>query len=72
MKQSAKQKAMNERASRFEEARKIVATGTCPICGAQLRRNLSLSGWWQCSQFGADGFRADSSKPKCDFQTFTE
>lgn len=50
----------------------IVATGCCPKCGAGLRRNLSLTGWWQCDQFGADGFRADSSKPPCHFQGFTE
>lgn len=36
------------------------------------RRNSSLAGWWQCAQFGAVGFRADSSKPACSWQTFTE
>lgn len=59
-------------AARVAEARRIVATGQCPQCGAALRHNLSLSGWWQCSQYGAEGFRADSSKPACSFQTFTE
>lgn len=49
----------------------IVATGKCPDCGAPLRRNLALTGWWQCSQLGADGFRADSSKPSCSWQGFT-
>lgn len=53
-------------------ARAIVATGKCPDCGAPLRRNLALTGWWQCSQLGAEGFRADSSKPSCTFQCFTE
>jgi ribosomal protein L37AE/L43A len=53
-------------------AQAIVATGACPTCGAALRRNLSLAGWWQCSQLGAEGFRADASKPSCSFQTFTE
>lgn len=50
----------------------IVATGTCPQCGAGIHRNLALTGWWQCDQFGADGFRKDSSKPSCSWQTFTE
>ena len=60
------------RQKRLEKARAIVATGKCPTCGAALRRNLALAGWWQCSQYGAEGFRADSSKPACNFQTFTE
>ena len=48
----------------------VVATGKCPDCGAKLRRNLALTGWYQCEQFGADGHRADNSKPKCDWQGF--
>jgi hypothetical protein len=31
-----------------------------------------LAGWWQCEQYGAESFRADSSRPACSFQTFTE
>ena len=57
--------------ARYEEARRIVVTGKCPDCGAKLHRNLSLTGWWQCSQLGAVGFRADPTKPSCPFQTFT-
>lgn len=53
-------------------ARLVVSTGKCPQCGASLRRNLALTGWWQCSQYGADGFRADSGKPSCSWQGFTE
>lgn len=53
------------------QARAIVATGQCPYCGRALRRNLAISGWWQCSQYGAEGFRADSAAPSCSFQTFT-
>lgn len=52
-------------------AQAIVATGKCPQCGEPLRRNLALAGWYQCSQFGADGFRADSSRACCMFQCFT-
>lgn len=48
----------------------IVRAGVCPTCGAPLRRNLSLPGWWQCDQLGAVGFRADASKPSCSWQTF--
>lgn len=53
-------------------AREIVAIGRCPECGRPIRRNLALAGWWQCQQFGAAGFRADSTLPACDWQTFTE
>lgn len=55
--------------ARNEELREAIANG-CPCCGAKMKRNLSLTGWWQCSQFGADGFRADNSKPACNFQGF--
>lgn len=54
------------------ETRAIVATGKCPTCGASIRRNLSLAGWYQCEQLGAEGFRKDSTKPSCSWQGFTE
>ena len=54
------------------ETRAVVATGKCPRCACELRRNLSLTGWWQCGQLGAEGFRKDSSKPSCSWQGFTE
>ena len=54
------------------EARAIVATGRCPTCGRPLRRNNSLSGWWQCSQHGAEQFRAEPSAPPCEYECFTE
>ena len=70
---AAERKASVERMAAAKAAtRSVVATGHCPQCGAPLRRNWALTGWWQCSQFGADGFRADSSKPSCDWQGFTE
>lgn len=50
----------------------IVAGGKCPTCGRPLKRNNALAGWWQCSQRGAEGFRADASQPSCDWQGFTE
>ena len=54
------------------KARAIVAKGNCPECGGKLRRNLALAGWYQCEQLGAVDFRKDSTKPECNFQTFTE
>lgn len=51
--------------------REIVRGGICPDCGAKLKANLALTGWIQCSNFGAVGFRADASKPSCNFQCFT-
>lgn len=68
--QRAAEKARRE--ARQAEARAVVAAGKCPLCGSGLRRNLALTGWWQCEQYGSDGFRKDSSRPACGFQTFTE
>ncbi len=44
----------------------------CPSCGKPVRQNLALTGWVQCSQYGAEGFRADPQQPACDWQAFTE
>ena len=68
---AAKAAEKAKRDARIAEAVAIVQTGKCPQCGRALRRNLSLTGWFQCSQFGAEGFRADATKPSCSFQTFT-
>lgn len=57
---------------RLQKARQTVSSGVCPECGAPLRRNLALAGWWQCSQYGAETHRADPNSPSCSFQTFTE
>jgi len=70
-KRETRKLAAARRAANYAVQAEIVATGNCPVCGAAIRRNLSLAGWWQCSQYGADGFRADSSKPACHWQTFT-
>jgi len=53
---------------RNAECRAILATGKCPECGSALKRNLSLSGWWQCEQYGTTGFRARDNDPQCSFQ----
>ncbi len=53
-------------------AQAIVATGKCPTCGSGLRRNNSMTGWWQCEQYGAEGFRARPNAPSCSWQDFTE
>jgi len=69
---AAQRKAIAERlASCQEETRVIVRSGRCPQCGAGLRNNLAITGWWQCEQYGSEGFRKDSSKPKCSWQGFT-
>lgn len=57
--------------ARIAQAIEIVKTGKCPQCGSGLRRNLSLTGWWQCEQYGSVGFRKDDNKADCSFQTFT-
>lgn len=53
-----------------QENIRIVESGKCPQCGSGFRRNLAITGWFQCKQYGAEGFRADSSKPSCSFQCF--
>lgn len=53
------------------ETRRVVSTGQCPSCGSTLRRNLALSGWWQCQQLGAETHRARPQDPPCDWQGFT-
>lgn len=65
-----------EARARCEEARaltrSIVEHGCCPRCGGALRRNLALTGWWQCAQFGAESARANPAAPSCSWQGFTE
>lgn len=55
----------------YAKAKAIVATGKCPTCGLNLKRNNSMTGWWQCEQLGAENFRKYPEKSPCDFQTFT-
>lgn len=63
-----------EQEARFEEARKIVAAGVCPICGTRLVRNNALPGWYQCGAFGEPYMREPEfhDLQKCSFQAFTE
>jgi len=69
---AAKMAEKAKREARLAEAVAVVRSGKCPQCGCGLRRNLALAGWYQCEQYGAEGFRKDSSRPACSFQTFTE
>ena len=75
-KRAERKREVAERAASMEAsfvaARAIVATRKCPHCGSGLRRNLSLTGWWQCEQYGSPTFRARPSEPGCGWQTFTE
>jgi hypothetical protein len=56
------------------ENQAIVATGVCPQCGTELKRNSAMAGWFQCGAFGEPYFRKPGHKklPKCSFQCFTE
>jgi|GEM_PF-1369422 len=56
---------------RYAEARAIVAIGVCPDCGAKIKQNLSITGWYQCEQYGAVTHRKNPNKPSCGWQTFT-
>ena len=68
-KASARQEEEAKRQERLAEVRLAFIKG-CPLCGATIKRNLSMTGWYQCSQLGAVGFRADAEKPSCSWQTF--
>ena len=65
-----------DREERIERAKEIfrghVSRGICPTCGGKLKRNLSMTGWWQCEQFGAENFRKDPTRSSCNFQGFKE
>jgi len=58
-------------AAAHAEISAVVATGTCPFCGAGLKRNLSIAGWWQCEQLGAESHRKNPALPSCSWQGFT-
>ena len=73
MRQSREEKKrMAERiAAAHAEALAAWNSNRCPECGRGIRRNLALSGWVQCEQYGAEGFRKDPNAPSCDWQGFT-
>ncbi len=56
------------------QAARVLESGVCPMCGTRLRRNLAITGWYQCGAFGEPTFRETpyAALPKCDFQMFTE
>ncbi len=54
-----------------QEARTAVSTNTCPKCGGNVHRNLSLTGWIQCDGFGSEGFRKNANAVPCSWHGFT-
>jgi len=52
-------------AESIAKAQAVVKAGKCPMCGAGLKRNLALNGWWQCETLGI------GRENKCPFQCFT-
>lgn len=72
MPKTNKKLAAAKSAAIYAAARAVVSAGICPSCGAGLKRNSSITGWYQCAQYGAIGFRADSAAPGCSWQAFTE
>ena len=64
-----KQAEREARMARLTAAHNLVKTGACPICGTKLYRNNSMTGWWQCGHFGAEGFQKEAGA-HCDFQIF--
>ena len=53
------------------KAKAIVGSNCCPDCGDELKRNLAMTGWYQCVQFGNEDFRKNPAAPSCGFQCFT-
>ena len=72
MTKAEKQRIIAEREARHAAAIAIVREGKCPKCGSAIRRNLSMAGWYQCEQFGAETHRKRPQDPPCGWQIFTE
>lgn len=66
-----KQAEREKRMTRLAETHAILKTGACPTCGTKLYRNASMTGWWQCGHYGAEGFQREPGT-HCDFQFFYE
>lgn len=64
--------AKNQRMDRLRQAQAHVKRGICPNCGCGIRRNNSMTGWFQCDALGAVGFQTGDGigKPACNFQFF--
>lgn len=72
MTKEQRQAEKTKRMDRLRDARAHVKRGTCPDCGCKLRRNNSMTGWFQCNALGAVGFQTGDGigKPACNFQFF--
>ena len=57
-------------AAQRAEATESLKSG-CPRCGRPVRRNLALTGWVQCTQFGVPQYRRDPRAAACEWQGFT-
>ena len=65
-------KAQQERIAQAQaETQAVVNTGVCPHCGSALRRNMSIAGWWQCEQLGAETHRKRPQDAAGNWQGFT-
>lgn len=62
----------NNRMEGFKnEAQKIIDIGRCPECGDSIERNMALSGWWQCANFGQRKMRnGRADNADCGWQAF--
>jgi hypothetical protein len=70
---AAERKASAERRIQSLIRNKAILVGrVCPVCGCGLRRNMSMTGWWQCNALGAVGFQTGDGigKTPCHFQFF--
>ncbi len=59
--------AAKRTAQLIAEGTAVVSAGCCPDCGQAIRSNNSITGWFQCAGYGAEGFRAAGSRP-CSWQ----
>ena len=52
MTKTSERKRQDERIkAHHAEIMRIVDSGACPLCGSSLRRNMSMSVWYQCAQY---------------------
>jgi hypothetical protein len=69
---SPEQIASNARIAKSQaEAQGALQANRCPACGCGVTRNLSITGWVQCEQFGAPQFRKRPTDAPCNWQGFT-